>query len=140
MSMSVEANKAAVDRLYTEFFGQGKISVGEELLADHYAHHSSLPATDKAGFLQVVQGTFTAFPDVSPTVEDMVAEGDRVAVRVTATGTHRGDFMGIPATQQAISWREQHIYRFENGRVVEHWAEMSLLEMMQQLGALPPMG
>lgn len=136
----VDENKKAIKRLYAEFFGKGDMAVGDELLDEGYVENGPLPATNREEFKMLVAGVFQAFPDVVPTVDDMVADGDRVAVRVTARGTHQGEFMGIPPTNKEITWHEMHIYKFADGKVVEHWAEMSMLDMMQQLGAIPPTG
>lgn len=78
-----------------------------------------------------------ALSDVRFDVQDMVAEGDRVAVRLTASGTPTGDFMGVPATGKTYRIGEMHWFRLADGRIVEHWHHHDRLGMMQQLGALP---
>ena len=81
-----------------------------------------------------------AFPDGHLTLEDMVAEGDRVAARWTFQGTHRGQFMGIAATDKAVSISGIEIERFAGGRIVEHWEQADIMSLMQQLGAIPAPG
>ena len=78
-----------------------------------------------------------AFPDVSFTVEDMIAEGDKVVDRMTWQATHQGPFMGIPPTGNRLTVTEIHINRIAEGRIVERWAQPDLLGLMQQLGAVP---
>ena len=80
---------------------------------------------------------FNAFPDCTFTVENMVAEGDKVAYQVTIRGTHQGAFMGIPPTGNKLEMRDTSIKRIVNGKFVESWGTMDSLSMMQQLGAMP---
>jgi predicted ester cyclase len=78
-----------------------------------------------------------AFPDLTYTIDFSVAEGDKVMQRVTAHGTMNGDFMGMKATGKSATWTESHIVRFANGRLVEHWASLDQVGMLQQLGLMP---
>ena len=75
-----------------------------------------------------------AFPDLHYTLEDSIAEGDRVVQRATAHGTMKGDFMGMPASGRSATWSEIHITRYENGKAIEHWAVVDQLGMLAQLG------
>lgn len=84
----------------------------------------------------MIGGFLAAFPDFHATIEDMVAEGDKVVVRVTATGTHQGDFMGIPATGKPFKYQEIHIARIADGKMAEHWGVEDTLGMLQQLGVV----
>jgi predicted ester cyclase len=81
-----------------------------------------------------------AFSDVLFTAEDMIAEGDRVAFRLTWTATHEGDFFGISPTGVRATVTEMHMFRIADGKVVERWCEWDALGLMQQLGAVPPSG
>jgi predicted ester cyclase len=81
-----------------------------------------------------------AFPDVVVTEEDLIASGDRVVERSSARATHKGAMMGETPTNKTIQWSEIHIYRLHNGRVVEHWAEIAMMELLQQVGVLPQLG
>ena len=77
-----------------------------------------------------------AFPDLHLTVEDMIAEGDKVVVRNTVTGTHRGEYMGLPPTGKSVTYNEIFIFRFVNGRVAETWGVVDVLSLMKQLGVI----
>ena len=79
----------------------------------------------------------TAFPDIHVTIEDMVAEADKVVARLTFRGTHRGEFKGIPPTEKEVIWTGIWIYRVANGKFVERWHNYDLLGLLRQLGAIP---
>ena len=132
-------NKEVVSRLYAEVMGQGNMAVADEVLAESYIDHR-LPFPDlppnREGFKKTVLRVRAAFPDVDPVIQDIVAEGDRVTVRVTASGTHQNEFNGIPPTGTQISWQEVHIYRLADGKIVEHWGEFDMLGMLIQLGVV----
>jgi len=138
--MSVETNKELVHRLYAEVQGKGNMVVADELLDPDYVEHLPFPIPGREGLKQLVIMVRTAFPDIHPTVDDTVAEGDRVAVRVTARGTHRGTFMGIAPTGKQVEWKEIHIYRIAGDKIVEHWGQIDQLGLLQQIGAIPAMG
>ncbi|MDQ6806691.1 MAG: ester cyclase [Actinomycetota bacterium] len=91
-----------------------------------------------AQVLKEVFGRLTrAFPDLHITVEDLIAEGDKVVSRNTVTGTHRGEYMGIPPTGQSVTYNEIFIVQFVNGRIAETWGVVDVLSQMRQLGAVP---
>jgi steroid delta-isomerase-like uncharacterized protein len=140
MSHHLEANKALVRRLYERLMADGDVATAEEILADGYLDHS-VPGMAEAGraeLIGLVQAVRAAVPDISPTVDQAVAEDDLVAVRITARGRHTGAPFppGIPAEGRAIEWREQHIFRVADGRIVEHWGVFDNLAILQQLGAI----
>ena len=81
-----------------------------------------------------------AFPDLQNIIEDMIAEGDKVMVRLAVSGTQRGEFMGIAPTNKRVSWTSIIIYRIAGGKVTERWASTDVFGVMQQLGAIPPLG
>jgi len=137
--MSTEDNKALVRRLYAEVMGKGNMAEADELLSTNYVEHLPVPTPGREGLKQLVMMVLSAFPDIHPTVEDAVAEGDRVAVRIVARGTHQNAFMGIPPSGKAVEWREMHIYRVVGGKIVEHWGEIDQLGLLQQIGAIPSM-
>jgi steroid delta-isomerase-like uncharacterized protein len=137
--MSTEDNKALVRRFYAEVMGKGNMTEADKLPSTSYVEHLPVPAPGREGLKQLVMLVRSAFPDIHPTVEDAVAEGDRVAVRIVARGTHQNAFMGIPPGGKAVEWREMHIYRVVDGKIVEHWGEIDQLGLLQQIGALPSM-
>jgi steroid delta-isomerase-like uncharacterized protein len=81
-----------------------------------------------------------AFPDGRTTIDDIIAEGDKVVVRATMKGTHKGEFMGIPATGKQVTISGIDVTRFVNGKSTEHWGQWDTLGMMQQVGVVPPPG
>lgn len=136
--MSVEENKALIRRGFEELINQDNTTLGEELLAPDYINYGfpGLPP-GPAGMRQAVAMFRTAFPDFHVAVEAMIAEGDEVATRGTFTGTHQGEFMGIPATGKHIRVGYIDIWRLVGGKAVENWVQMDLLGLMQQLGVVP---
>jgi steroid delta-isomerase-like uncharacterized protein len=136
-----EENKALVRRFFEEFITKGDLSLTDELIAENYVDHNP-PGPNIApgpeGVKQLFAGRRSAFPDLTVTVDDQVAEGDKVVSRGTITGTHKGEFMGIPATGKSISMGAVSIFRIEDGKIAERWGEVDTLGMMQQLGVVPP--
>lgn len=141
MTGQLESNKALVRRLYERLMANGDVSAAEGILDAGYVDHS-LPGNADGGraeLIGLVQGVRAAIPDIAPVIDLAVAEDDLVAVRVTARGHHTGAPFppGIPATGKAIEWREQHIFRVADDRLVEHWGVFDNLAILQQLGAIP---
>jgi steroid delta-isomerase-like uncharacterized protein len=120
----------------------GNLALADELLApDYVMHFPGAPASvDREGHKQLVMMFRTGFPDWNETVEDVIAEGDKVVIRVTGRGTHEGEFQGIPPTGNRVTATGVGIGRIEDGRIAETWAEYDALGMMQQLGVIPPPG
>ena len=137
--MSTEDNKALVRRLYAGVMGKGNMTEADELLSTQYVEHLPAPTPGREGLKQLVMMVRSAFPDIHNTVEDAVAEGDRVAVRIVSRGTHQNAFLGIPPSGKAVEWGEIHIYRVVGGKIVEHWGEADLFGVLQQIGAIPSM-
>lgn len=137
---SGEANKRIVRRFFEEVWSKGDMTLRDSLLAPNYAGHIAGNATplDREGWSAWFTGFRNAFPDARFTVEDMVAEGDRVAARLTMRGTHRGALNGIAPTGREVTVTGMSIERIENGRIVEGWNQNDALGMLGQLGALPP--
>lgn len=139
--MSIEENKAVAKRA-VEALNAGDFSTLESLVAadgvDHAVPPNMPPTRDSA--IQFLTMFRSAFPDLKYTVEDVIAEGDLVVQRSTATGTMKGDFLGMPATGKSATWGETHIIRVQNGKIVEHWASVDQLGMLQQLGLAPVPG
>ena len=141
--MSTEQNKALFRRVMEEALNRGNISLVDELFAPDFVEHEELPPGIPAGREAVKQLSTmfrSAFPDFKVTIDDIIAEGDKVVVRSTWSGTHKGAFMGIPPTGKSVSFGVFDIARFAGGKVVEHWGQMDNMGMMQQLGAIPAPG
>jgi steroid delta-isomerase-like uncharacterized protein len=131
-----EQNKAAIRRWLEEGINQGNLAALDELVAPNYVYHG--PGMELRGpeaLKQLVAVFRTAFPDLHTTIDDMVAEGDKVVTRWTATGTHRGEFMGMAPTGRSMTLPIIVITRFEAGKAVEDWEVYDGLGLMQQLGA-----
>ncbi len=142
---SPEANKDLIRRIIDEAFNEGDLAIIAEALADDYLDHQAGPGAPRgpeafAGFVIAFRATL---PDVEVTVEDLVAEEDRVALRVTWRGTQLGPLGNVPATGKAVEFVGYHLYRFADGKVVEHWGLQDDLGLLLQLGviasqAVPP--
>ena len=142
--MSAEENKDVARRfveVLQEFFHTGDADLLDSVLADNVVQHiSGQPpeAQSLEGFKQLLPALPKAFADVLFEVEDLVAEGDKVAFRLIWTATHRGEFFGIPPTGARARVTEMHMFRITDGKVVERWGEWDALGLMQQLGAASP--
>ena len=112
----------------------------DRFVADEYRNHNAFVADGREANRQFWAAFFAALPDVSVTTEDLVISGDRVVGRFVYRGTHTGDLWGIPASGKPVEMRSIDIWRVEDGMFVEHWDELNLLEMFQQMGAIPPLG
>ena len=139
--MSIEENKRTVRRFFEVGPSKGDLDAANELLAPGFVLHVPLPCSPGIqGIDEVVTACRAAFENLNVTVEDMLAEEDRVAARFTARGIHKGPFMGLPPTGKPIVMTGIEIFRLERGRIAELWGEANLIGLMQQLGILPPMG
>lgn len=139
---SVEQNKALYRRWFEEVVSRGDLDLADELLAPGYVlHFPGAPApVDREGHTGLVQMFRAGFPDWVETVDDVIAERNRVVIRVTGHGTHDGDFQGIPPTGRQVTATGVGIARIENSRIAESWAAYDALGLMQQLGAIPGLG
>ena len=137
--MSAEENKAVVRRSVEEGWNGGNMAVIGECYAAGYVHHdpSQPQVRDYQGLLHWTGGLASAFPDVQTTIEDLVAEGDKVVKRWMSRGTHQGELMGIPPTGKPITLAGVTIYRLAGGQIVEGWWTYDSLGLLQQLGAMP---
>ena len=134
-----EEYKTIARRFYGEVLSQGRVDVVEELAAPGYVEHEELPAGDGSieGVKQFISTLREAFPDLRAEPQQMVAEGDMLAIYSIWTGTHQGDFMGAPGTGRSFSISCADFVRFEGGKVVEHWGVTDFASMMEQLGLAP---
>ena len=140
--MSPEGSKALIRRWYEESGNQRNLDALDELYAPTWVGH--FPGAGElrgpTAHKQLLAAFSAAFPDAQYTVEDILAEGDRVASRYTVRGTHRGALSGIPPTGKAIVSTGINIHRIADGKIAEQWAEYDMLGLLQQLGVVPSPG
>jgi steroid delta-isomerase-like uncharacterized protein len=138
--MSAEENKEKMRRFMEEGFGQGNAEVVGEIVDIDFVCHDPNSETGEIRGLETIKGEVgyfqSAFPDFFWTVEDQVAEGDKVTTRFTFGGTHQGEFFGVPASGKRVEISGINVDRFEGGKLVEEWASYDLLGAMRQMGAL----
>jgi predicted ester cyclase len=131
-----EQNKAAFRAIPEQLINTKNLDAADQYFGAEYVDHAAPPGSPAGidGFKAFFGALTTAFPDLKYTVEDLIAEGEKVVGRVTVRGTMKQDFQGMKATGKTATWTEIHIGRFANGKVVEHWATIDQLGMLQQLG------
>ncbi len=137
--MSVVQNKALVQE-FANLVNARNLDAAVTLLSPDFVDR-----TPQAGLPSGVEGVrlfygmlFAAFPDGTTTSQDMIAEGDKVAHRMSGEGTHQGAYLGVPPTGRHVTWSSIDIWRIVDGKLAEHWIEADRLGMMQQLGLIPP--
>jgi steroid delta-isomerase-like uncharacterized protein len=136
-------NKALVRESIEQVWEQQQLDqldrILDRFLAPDFVDHGALPGTlpGAAGFADGVRRLLAAFPDAHNAIDDIVAEGDRVVVRWTMTGTHTGDGLGIPATGRAVRITGMTMSRIAGGRIAEHWIYRDDIAMLRQLGLMP---
>ena len=136
--MAAQENKVVVRRFVEEIFVKGNVDAVDKLVTSDFTPHSWGSVPPGADSLkQAVKRVAAGLSDVSMKIEDMIAEEDKVAVRLTARAAHQGEFMGLPATGKSYTISETHIFHLRDGKVAEHWRDADMLGLMQQLGALP---
>ena len=135
--MSIEENKNIVRR-YQEIYNKNELDRLTEVLSEDLLTPNIMPGIPPGleGAKAAHRIMLAGFPDYQTIIEDMVAEGDRVAARIKMIGTHTGDFMGIPPTEKRISFTGIYMVRISNGKIVEHWGEEDSVSLLQQLGVL----
>jgi steroid delta-isomerase-like uncharacterized protein len=141
--MSLDKNKELVREMVEVLFNQGDVGGGDEFLSPDFIENEELPPgvpVGREGVKLLTGMLHTAFPDFEATIEDLIAEDDRVVIRMTWTGTHEGEFMGIPPTGNRVSFGVFDIVRIADGMIVEHWGLMDNMALMQQLGVMPAPG
>lgn len=136
--MMSEDAKALLQRFYSEV-NSGHLEVIDDVIADDFVEHEEFPGIEqnKAGVKQFFTMFRSAFPDMRMEADQIVAEGDMLCAHGTTTGTHQGEFMGMPPTGKRIEVHGFDMVRIRDGRVTEHWGLMDAMTMMQQLGAIP---
>jgi predicted ester cyclase len=135
-----EPNKAFVTRFLKEL--DKDLTAVDEFFSPNCLAHlpGSSEPTNREGFKHFVTLLYAAFPDLKHTVEDQIAENDKVVTRLTARGSHRGDFQGIAPTGKEVTIKDIMITRIKGGKVLELWAQFDVLGLLQQLGVLLPPG
>ncbi len=138
-----EANKAVIRRFWDEMLSGHNLNVAEELFTPDFVDHDADDPIE--GRVSGVEGAkrevgvfFTAFPDMEVTIDEIIAEGDRVAVRGMLRGTHKGELLGIPPTGKTVNVWAWQTYRLAGGRIAEAWLNVDRLTLLQQLGVIPP--
>ena len=137
--MSTEANKALVRRTLEEFYNQGDVTLADEVFADKYINHdpAAPQLVGREGRRQWVEMMRAGFPGNHTTIDDLIAEGDKLVKRYTWRGTHQGEWNGIPATGKQIVVSGMTIYRIAEGKIQECWWAYDVLGALQQLGVVP---
>ena len=140
--MSIEENKATERRIFREILAVHNLALAEELIDKNWVYHAAdgQDVVGREGFMEFHNMLFAAFPDMNFEIEDMVAEGDKVVVHFTVSGTHENDFLGVPPTGKQMRVKGIAIHRLSGGKEVEVWDVVDHYSMMQQLGIISPPG
>ena len=134
--------KTTLERIPLEILNQGRYDLIDEIYAPDFVEHYAQPGIPptREGFKQFAMAYRSAFPDLHYTLDDAIEAGDKIVHRLSASGTMKGDFAGMPATGKHATWNEIHIGRVANGQVVEHWGLVDQLGLFVQLGIVPEPG
>lgn len=137
-----EANKTIMRRFFEELFNRGDLSGADEIVGANYVNHNAAPGEmpGREGLKTFVTYLRASFPDIHFTIEDQIAAEDKVVTRWSVTGTHQGEFAGIPATGKSVHVTAINIHRLRDGQIHEAWLQWDALGMMQQLGVIPRPG
>jgi steroid delta-isomerase-like uncharacterized protein len=140
-TLTTEANKSLVRQFIDEIFLQGRLDAVDELLIDDFTPHTwGNVEPGKESMKAAIERVSHGLSDAAMAIEDVIAEGDRVAVRLTSSAVQTGEFMGLPPSGKAYTIGEIHIFRVDDGKVAEHWHQADFMGMMRQLGAQPGPG
>jgi predicted ester cyclase len=132
-----DKNKHVIREFTRIFKNEHNVDGVSHLFDKDFVHHFRTPLPSGfEGLRQVGIMMNSSFPDVVVTEEDLIAAGDKVVERSSAVATHKGALMGAPPTNRKVNWTEIHIYRLKDGRIAEHWAEVAMLELLQQTGVI----
>jgi steroid delta-isomerase-like uncharacterized protein len=137
--MTMETNRRLMHR-FVEFINTASEQLATELIAPNARFDvpgQAEPMQGPTGYLSVIGMMRAGFPDIQWTLEEMVAEGDKVAARFTMRGTHQGTFFGVPPTGKSIKVQAMNFYQFSDGQIVEEYGQPDLLGLLQQIGAVP---
>ncbi|NJK53359.1 MAG: ester cyclase [Leptolyngbyaceae cyanobacterium SU_3_3] len=133
---NTDRNKAIYQRYIQQVFNQGQLDLLDEILSPSYVYHEAPPdiLPGAEGIRQVVSIFRAAFPDLEITIDDQLADGDKVCSRATTRGTHQGEIFGIPATGKAVTMTGLTVVRIVDGRITESWVKNDVMGLMNQLG------
>lgn len=131
--MSLEENKAIV-RGFIDAYNEHKLNLVDDFISPEYVDHSN--NLDREGLKQIISMGLNAFPDWHETIEDIIAEGDKVWVFLSYTGTNKGEFMGLPPTGKKIKSKAVDIYRIVDGKLAEYWNVTDNISIFKQVGAI----
>ncbi len=135
--MSAEKNKDVIRRSVEEFYNTGDLSAIDRLYSPTYRDHQTGGTLDLEQFKEWAKGLFTGIPDLKIIVHDLRVDGDMVTKRWVAKGTHKGEFLGVPASGNPIAVEGITVYRVQDGKLAECWEVMDTFTLMSQLGAVP---
>jgi steroid delta-isomerase-like uncharacterized protein len=131
----VTADNKELVRRWIAFANAGFRGTFDDFIAADYVGHLGGGTMDRAELERTERAFMDAFPDATHSIDDLFAEGDRVALRATARGTHRGEFVGVPPTNRSVEFTAMVMYRIRDGRIAESWGELDFLRLMRQLKA-----
>ncbi|MDQ6910885.1 MAG: ester cyclase [Actinomycetota bacterium] len=139
-----DENKSLVRRFFEEVINAENVDRADEFVTADYAEHQQLPGGEGRQGIRVAKAFLSmmrrAFPDYRFDIEDLVAEGDKVVARVTVSGTHRGEMMGLAPTGRRVRTSGIEVFRLAGGKLAEHWATFDALGMLRQIGMAPVPG
>lgn len=135
-----EENKAIVLRYMQQVWNEQRLDLVEQFLAEDVSVGNAPGLTDRNSVSAFIASTLETFPDLSMVIEDVIAEGNRVALRLTHSGTMRGELLGMPPTGKHATWLGVFIMHLADGKIAEIWGLSDVPSMMQQLGVSPPAG
>jgi steroid delta-isomerase-like uncharacterized protein len=138
MASAEEQNRQVVSHFF-EFYNAHNIESIEQLISstNYSFHFPGMPPMDWNGHKQFIDGVISAFPDFRHNIIDVVTEGDKVAVRFNITGTHKGEFQGMPPTGKQVSFEGTEFFTIIDGKIVEEWVIVDMIGLLQQIGAIP---
>ena len=129
----LETNKAVVRDYLTEL-DRGNFEIMDEVFAPELTFHfPGSPPMDRQATMDFVKGAYSAFPDMQHTIEDLIAEGNRVVLRAMDRGTHKGEFLGLPGTGKQVTITAIAIFRMADGKIAEIWEEADLAGLTRQI-------
>jgi hypothetical protein len=139
--MSLEENKNIVRR-YQEIYNSNELEALTEVVSENLLTPKIMPGFGEGleGGRNIHKTTLIGMPDWYTEIDDLIAEDDKVVARVTMTGTHTGNFYGIPATGKRVEFTGIYVVRIANGKIVEHWGEEDAVSLLTQLGVMPKIG